>query len=273
MDTLSPTPDNQPAEEGTEKPASEPTDELGPIIVLKRAPRYQPIHVFSDSQYLYNSNVLLTPSNEHADEVFAETLGANFSPRLINGLASTVFVRQQFIRYSNLGRFNFATQAAGLSLQYPVRNWFILSGGFEADRYFAEKDDDEFLKDFDLSFGIRRGQYLHQRVFLYYGYQFNWLPSSPSNLSSLNNAVYAGVNLALLEQLTFMLAGRVRGLAYYQNSQFDLTYSLNASLIYKFNNYVNVRAFVSYAKNDSDNATSDYEGLTAGGGLGLTLGF
>lgn len=266
-------PEGQPTEEQPEKQTTEPNDDLGPIIVLKRAPHYQPFRVFSDSQYLYNSNVLLTPSHPDEDAVFAQALGASFSPRLLQGLASTVFVRQQFIRYDTLSRFDFDAQTAGLSLQYPVRNWFILSSGFDADQYYARRNDDEFLKDFNLSFGIRHGQYLHRLVFLYYGYQFNWLPSSPSDLSRLDNAVFAGANVALLEHLTLQLAYRLRGLAYYQDARFDLDHSLNASLIYKFNDYISARVFVSYAKNASDKPGFDYHGLTAGAGLGLLLRF
>ena len=273
LEMLTPTPEVQPTGEQAEEPAAEPSEELGPIIVLKRAPRYQPFRVYSDSQYVYNSNVLLAPSNRQEDEVYAQTLGASFSPRLIKGLASTIYVRHQFIRYLTLNNFDFDAQTAGVNFQRPVRNWFILSGGFEASRFILRETDKEFLKDFDVSFGIRRGQYLHERVFLYYGYQGDWMPTSPSNLSRVDNALYAGVNLALMDKLTLQLAYRLRAMAYYQDSRFDYDHSLNASLIFKFNDYANVRAFVNYANNDSDNAISDYEGLTAGCGLGLSLRF
>jgi hypothetical protein len=273
LEMLNPAPEGQPPEQRLAQGTNEPSNELGPIIVLKRTPRYEPFRVFSDTQYLYNSNVLLAPSHPDEDAVFAQALGASFSPRVVQGLASTIFVRQEFIRYDTLSRFDFDAQTAGLSLQYPVRNWFILSSGFDADRYYSRRKDDEFLKDYNLSFGIRRGQYLHSRVFLYYGYQFNWLPSTPSELSALDNAVFAGVNVALLEPLTLQLAYRLRGLAYYQGGRFDHDHSLNASLVYKFNDYINARVFVSYVNNDSDNPGFEYRGLTAGGGLGLMLRF
>lgn len=273
LDTLNSGSAGQSAEEQTEKQTAEPGAELGPIVVLKRAPQYQPFRVYSDSQYLYNSNILLTPSRPVADGVFAESLGASFSPRLVPGLASSIFVRQQFIQYDTLSRFDFAAQTAGLSLQHAVRNWFIVSGGFEADRYFSWHKDGEFLNDFNTSFGIRSGHYLTRRVFLYYGYQFNWLPSTPSFLSSIDNAVFVGANVALEEKLTLQLAYRLRGLSYYQDAHFDYDDFLNASLVYKFNDYFTARAFVSYANNTSDKPGFNYRGLTTGGGLGLALRF
>ncbi|MGD0061214.1 MAG: outer membrane beta-barrel protein [Verrucomicrobiia bacterium] len=273
LEMLNPTPEGQPTQNQPENETAEPTNDLGRIIVLKRTPRYEPFRVFSDTQYLYNSNVLLVPSHPDQDAVFAQALGASFSPRLIQGLASTVFVRQEFVRYDTLSEFDFDAQTAGLSLQYPVRDWFILSSGFEADQYISRRMDDEFLKDYNLSFGIRRGQYLHSRVFLYYGYQFNWLPTTPGELTSLNNAVFTGVNVALLQPLTLQLAYRLRGLAYYQGGRFDYDQTMNASLVYKFNDYINARAFVSYVNNDSDNPNFSYRGLAGGGGLGLMVRF
>jgi hypothetical protein len=272
LEMLTPPPASQTPEEQPDKTTAESADELGPIVVLKRAPQYRPLRVFSDTQYLYNSNVLLAPSREDADAVFVESLGASYAPRLFKSLASSVYVRQQFIRYDKLSRFDFNAQAAGLSLQRPVRNWFILSGGFDAERYLNARDSGkEFLKDFNLSLGIRRGQFLHERVFVYYGYQLNWLPTTPSDLTRLDNAVYAGVNVALLQHLTLQLAYRLRALAYYQDARFDYDHSLNASLIYKFNEYISARAFTTYASNTSDKTGYEYQGLTAGGGLGLSL--
>jgi hypothetical protein len=273
IETLTPAPESPAPEEQREESAAEPTDKLGPIVVLRRAPQYRAFRVYSDTQFLHNSNVLLAPSLPDQDEVFVETLGASFAPRLVKGLASTMYIRQQFVRYATLNNFDFDAQTAGLSLQRPVRNWFILSGGFEASRYLLRETNRAFFKDFDLSLGIRRGQYLHERVFLYYGYQFNWMPTTPSDLSRVDDAVFVGVNIALLRPLTLQLAYRLRELAYYQDARIDLDHSLNASLIYKFNDYVNARAYVSYASNDSDKTGFEYRALTAGGGLGLSVLF
>jgi hypothetical protein len=124
-----------------------------------------------------------------------------------------------------------------------------------------------------VSFGIRRGQYLHERVFLYYGYQFDWLPTSPSDMSSVNNAGYAGVNIALLQPLTLQLAYRLRGLSYYQDSRFDYDNTVNASLLFRFKDYVTVRGYVGYVYSNSDTPIFDYETFTAGVGLGLSLRF
>ena len=79
--------------------------------------------------------------------------------------------------------------------------------------------------------------------------------------------------MALEEKLTLQLAYRLRGLSYYQDARFDYDDTLNASLVYKFNDYFTARAFVSYANNTSDKPGFNYRGLTTGGGLGLALRF
>jgi hypothetical protein len=114
--------------------AGETTD-LGPQVPLRRQ-RAPVISVYSDTQYLFDSNVALTPNHETSDGVFFETLGAAFTPHLVDQLTSSIYVRQQFVLYDQQEALNFYAQTAGLSLAYPIKDWFTLYGGFAASRLF-----------------------------------------------------------------------------------------------------------------------------------------
>src|SRR5262245_42349985 len=68
--------------------------ELGRQTILRRRDRPRLFRIFSDTQYLYDSNVLLADGDfllRGEDAVFIESVGASFSPSLIEPLTSSFF--------------------------------------------------------------------------------------------------------------------------------------------------------------------------------------
>jgi len=255
---------------------SETTD-LGPQIVLQ--PRRAPVlSVYSDTQYLFDSNVALTPNDQTSDEIFFETLGAAYTPKLVDQLTSSIYVRQQFVLYDQQVDLNFYAQTAGLSLAYPIKDWFTMYGGFAASRLFSTSDEHEFYKEFDTQFGLWRAQPLGRGLSLYYGYQFDWLASSgsdltQSDLSQVENAIYGGVNWQLANQWTAQFLYRFRARDYLQAGRTDVDNLASLAVTYTFNQYVNVRAYVSYGNDDSNRGEFSYDVVNVGGGLNLSARF
>ncbi|MGA2220280.1 MAG: outer membrane beta-barrel protein [Verrucomicrobiia bacterium] len=253
------------------------TSDLGPQVILQRRPQQPLFSVYSDTQYLYDSNVGLTPNhgmnNASSDEVFFQTFGASFTPHLVDGLTSALYARQQFVRYDQQSILDFDAQSGGLSLGYPVGNWFTVYGGFEASRLFTRQKDVEFYKDFDTQFGLWRSQPLGQRLLFYYGYQLDWLPAHPSDLTELDDALYGGINLQLIDRLAAQFLYRFRVRNYLQTSRTDLDHLVSLALSYPFNRYISVRVYVSYGENDSNKSEFDYHVVNAGGGLNLSASF
>lgn len=254
------------------QPAADGND-LGPEQTLFRRPRPKYFDVFSDTQYAYNSNVLLTPRAALGDGELYETLSLAASPVLVPKLTSTVYVRQQFVRYSRYDVFDFDAQTAGLALSYPLRNWCSVYGGFSASRLISAQNDQEFFRQFDTVFGLWGQQKVGSRMLLYYGYQFDWLPTSVPSLDRLYNALYGGLNVPLTDKLLAQLLYRLQLQTYLGSARTDWNNLVNLTATYTFNPWVATRVFVSYGDNLSSQAVFSYRAVNAGAGLTLDFKF
>jgi len=231
--------------------------------------------VTSDTQYLYDSNVLLTDGDfiqEADDAVFLQTFGVGFTPPLSAQLKTTLYWQHDLVRYDALSKFDFDDDLVGLRLGHPVKEWFTLYGGVSGGRYVF-REGGEFLKFLDVQLGLARDEPLTRRLGLVYGYQFDARPSSPSELTRLDNALYAGLSLGVLERLTAQLAYRIRVRDYLQADRVDLDQLISFGLVYSFSNWASVRVSAGYARNNSSSNDFDYQAFTAGGAFNLTLRF
>lgn len=249
------------------------SDDLGKQILLLRRGTPRPFQVSSETEYLYNSNILLLDKNRIGDDLLSETVTASYSPQLLPRLQSTVYAKYQFVRYSDNSELDFEASAVGLSLSRPVQNWFTAYGSFEAARLYLTDGNDEFFKMFDTTLGLWRGQSVGDWGWLFYGYQVDWRPSSPGAFTRVDNAGYVGLKIVPTEKLTIQVLYRIRDEAYYQGSRNDLNHLVDISVGYDFNPYIGVRAFANYRTNNSNTSGFDYSVCTGGGGLKLALKF
>ena len=268
-------------------PPTNDVDELGQLVLLQTAPAHKVFRATSDTQYLYTSNRLLLPDSgifpATSDALLFQTFELSVSPQLLDKLITTIFIRQQLARYYRDDQLNFDAQAAGLQLAYPVQHWFTAYGGFSASRMFFDDGDKEFFKMYDTQFGVYRSDAICSHASLFYGYQVDWRPSSPSILDSVNNSLYAGLNVTLLQKLTGQVLYRLSVQDYQQPTRSaiggplldrsDLNNMVSVSLTYAFCDYLSVRGYFDYVHNDSNVSTRDYAVVDGGGGLTVSVRF
>jgi len=260
----------------TAEPRSSNGNELGSQPILRRRSRPRMFQVYSDTQYLYDSNVLLADGEfikKGDDSVFIQDLGASFSPRLVEPLVSSLYYHHNLVRFDDFSQFDFDADTGGLHLGLPVADLFNLYGDLSAGRYYYRHGGHEFYKYFNMELGIGREQRITRRASLIYGYQLDWRPSTPSDLTRIDNAGYLGANFALIDKLTAQFFYRIRIREYYQGSRTDLDNLLNLTLVYSFNDYISLRVFAAYGVNTSSKTTHDYDVFNGGSGLNLTLKF
>lgn len=253
-------------------PVGEQAD-LAPVLVLQRRPPPPLFQAYSDSQFFFDSNLLLTPAFRLQDGVYFQTVGAAVSPRLADGLTSTVFARQQFLRYLDYSALDFDAQTVGAALSYPVRDWFTVYGSFAADRLYLRSNEIEFYKEFATEFGLWRSERLCTRAALYYGYQLDWLAARPAALAQIENALYAGLNVTLCPKLTGQVLYRFRLRDYEHNNRSDLDHLVGVALVYGICRNASVSAYANYGDNNSNFNQFNYRVLNAGGGLNLSVRF
>jgi len=268
-------PKNEVVAEDESSPIQE-GDELGRQTLLRRRSHRQMFRAYSDTQYLYTSNVLLADGEfiqVGDDSVFLEDVGASFSPALIEPLVSSLYYNHNLTRFNSFSEFDFDADTAGLHLGLPVADLFTLYGDFSATRYYYREHGHEFYKFYNTELGIGREQRLSRRASLDFGYQLDWRPSSPSELNRIDNAVYLGANFALVDKLTAQFYYRIRVREYYQDSHTDLDQILNLTLVYSFNDYISARISATYGLNSSSESVRDYNVYNAGAGLNLNIKF
>ena len=251
-------------------------EDLGPELILARRSKPKIFEFSADTQYSFNSNILLTPRGAISDGELFETLALSASPRLIPNLTSTVYLNQQFVRYNHTSnrQYEFDGQTAGVSFGHPVGNWFNLTAGYLARRYCSPWDAMELSKEYDTSFGLWRSQGLGKYASIYYGYQLEWIPTNPSQQTRIYNQVYGGVNVPVTERFLAQLYYRLRHQDYLQSARNDLDHLVSLTFTYTWNQFIATRIYGSYADNSSNQAeTYSYRAASGGGGLALSLKF
>ncbi len=94
-------------------------DELGPLHPLLRL-RETPFQVYSDTSYLYDSNVLLTFHKPVQDMVLDQVFGASYSPRIFEDLKTTLYAQHYIDRYDSNTAFDFDGDQAGVDVAYTL---------------------------------------------------------------------------------------------------------------------------------------------------------
>ena len=265
---------NTPPPEATARKWEE-LDDLGPEIQLARRAQPRPtiFELSADTQYSFDSNILLTPRGQLCDGELSETLALAASPRLLPGWTTTAYLNQQFVRYNKNDTFDFDGQTAGLSLSHTIGHWGNWYGGFSASRLCAPGIGPEFFKEFDTVLGAWRSHALGRYVTLYYGYQFDWMPTHPMALTRIYNAGYGGCNWKVTDQLLVQLLYRLRAQDYLQSTRSDFDHSVNLTVTYTVNRFIAARVYASYGDSTSNQSKFDYQSFNGGGGLTLTLKF
>ena len=275
LDPLPP-PSTQPA---TSKPDEGVEDEAAfdDLVARSILPAHRWVEISSDTQAFHTSNVLLLPDLNRTihpieDAVVLQGVNVTLTPPAWHGLTASGFFRHQFVRYIENDALNFQSQSAGLRLNYPLE-WFTLYSGFSAQRQFQDRAHEDFFKMYDTQFGLFHAQPLCPRASLVAGYQLDWRASSPAELDRLDNAVYAGLSLALCRHVNADLLYRLSLQDYLNNGRTDLNHLFTATLTYTINDYVRLHGFIDYGHNDSNTFGRDYTVFDGGAGFNLSVRF
>ena len=283
------------ATESVESTEAVESGDLGREVILQPAPRLRMFEVSSDTQLLYDSNPLLLRNQEKADGLLYQTFQVSFTPRLVDKLVSSAYLRYQFIRYFDQSRFDFDSEAAGLYLGYPLRDWLTIYSGWSAQQLVAVEGSKSFYGEFDTQVGLRASFPLGDRASYFFGYQFDWRPSDPSVFNRLDHFAFLGLNVRIVDKLTAQLLYRLRFEDYLEDTKTqhmipqpppapplsvtipkprsDIENLISLALVYPFNEYVNVRLYALYSTNDSSRDQFDYDVVNVGGGLNLSFRF
>jgi hypothetical protein len=281
-----PSAQSQPAE------STEDQSELGPLHPLIQLP-YNPFQVYSDTSYLYDSNILLTFHKPVSDEVLDQVFGATYSPRILDDLKTVFYVQNYFDHYDNRSSFDFYGDQAGVDLAYTLvkppipyhqeqtSSTWTLYGDGSYERLALTSDDAQFFEMADARIGLRcdfdallpswTGTAKHIAPF--YGYQFDWRVSDPNILTRADNTGFLGASLDIVRNVYLQVLAQAQWQNYLSENRSDITETLSASFIWRINKYASANASAMFANNNSSLNTFSYRVLTAGPNLTLQIRF
>jgi len=284
---LGPAPSAQPqvAEAGSQ-------DELGPLAPLVRGP-YNPFRVYSDSSYLFDSNILLTRHEPVSDMVLDQVFGATYSPQLFDNLKTVLYGQYYIDRYNRYTAVDFDGEQAGVDLAYTLvkppipyhedqtTSTWTLYGDGSYEQLTLTPNSSQFFEMVDARLGLRcdldtglplwGGTAKHVEPF--YGYQIDWRISDPSVLTRADNTFFLGANMDLTRNVYVQLLAQAQWQNYLSVNRSDLTETLSAALVWRICQYASLNASALFANNNSSLNTFSYRVFNAGPNVTLQIRF
>lgn len=267
-------------------------DELGPLHPLI-ALRYTPFQAYSDTSYLYDSNILLTDHKPVSDMVLDQVFGASYSPRLFNDLKTTLYYQHYIDRYDSNSAFDFDGDQAGVDLAYTLvkppipyheeqtLSAWTLYGDGSYERLTLTTGDTLIYGMADVRIGLRcdynallpRWTGILKPIAPFYGYQFDWRVSYPSVLTRADDTGFLGASMDVVRNVYLQVLAQAQWQDYLDVNRSDITETVSASLIWRINKYASLNASALFANNNSSLNAFSYKVLSAGPNLTLQIRF
>jgi Putative beta-barrel porin 2 len=267
-------------------------DELGPLHPLMRL-RETPFQVYSDTSYLYDSNILLTFHKPVTDMVLDQVFGASYSPRIFDDLKTTLYAQHYIDRYDSNSAFDFDGDQAGVDFSYTLvkppipyhqeetSSTWTLYGDGSYERLTSTPDDAQIFQMVDTRIGLRcdfnsllpSWTGIVRPIAPFYGYQFDWRVSDPNLLTRADNTFFLGASMDVVRNVYLQLLAQGQWQDYLNVNRSDITETLSASLVWRINKYASLNASALFANNNSSLNTFSYKVLNAGPNLTLQIRF
>lgn len=254
-------------------------EEFGEQVVLSEKP-VQPIFTgFTDNQYLFESNALLTRDNEESDRLFVSTTGFGIQPPMPEEWKKVILSfngRFQVYRYDDHDDLNFHIYTGGLTAGYQVDDLLTVLTGNNYSVYYNEDSYNHFFEETSHYVSVNRAIPIADDLAAFVGGQVQYRNTNPARFSRMEYDLFGGVRYALDEKWIAQIYARVEYqdyLASSLSSRNDWNLQPVLSLTYYFNEWVNARIIGHYTYNNSNQNVFDYHNFESGAALALTASF
>lgn len=249
-------------------------DSFGAQLILKNQERPRPYVVTGGLALFHTDNVALTRTGERADEFFVADASFAWSPKLGNNLEATLGLHAALFRYVDTGALDFENlgATAGLAWSPPALRGFTLFGRYDFTELLGT-DGDQILMDHTFTLGLQKTVALGRSHGVTFGLLGMAGISDPYAAQRDQLAAFLSYHIQLTRNLEADLLARPAVHFYNAGGRTDFNQILSGSLRYRFNPWAEASAFLSYGWNRSDRTVFDYDVLTAGGGVAVTIRF
>jgi hypothetical protein len=256
---------------------SSPNDpDLGVQQILKRKDEYQPITVSLSVPLYYTSNVALASSGEKGDLIVAPAVGLFYDPRVTKTFYAHLAVREQLFYYNTYNAFDFGAfdVEAGFSYYLPQFHNMILRIIYDYNRLTTKDTFDAFFENHQIILNaelpFRFGRAAHMAIGVDANFSITGDPEGPRRHDF---DAYVGYGINVTRALSVDATGRVVVRDYVLTDRVDTSEILSLTATYRLTKWWAASAISSFAWNQSNKPSFDYEVVNAGGAVSFNVKF
>lgn len=248
--------------------------DLGLQLIIKPKERVRPLRLFGSVNGYYTNNVALSKNNPQSDMYLFSEIGARYERKLSDAISLEATVRQGLFRYDEFRGLDFESLNAGAGVGYTLRKlWDVtLFTRYNYQRLTNDDFANAFFVNQTLSVGAQKSWVVKGSILLYTGYASIFGFSEPVAAERDEHSLFGGGHLLLTPHLEGDFYYRL-ALFDFRGGQRDLNQTIVTSLTYRFNEWCELNASLSFVLNRSNRSRFDYNALTSGCGVGLRLQF
>ena len=249
-------------------------DSFGTQVILKKRERVRTFLVTGDASLFYTDNAALTPHGKIDDAFVVANAGASWTPRINPRLEAQLSAHASIFRYNSTSVLDFENLGSGAALFWSPEHFADIALFARYDfTELLDRHSDEILQDHAFTVGGQKIFAVGRSQAFTLGASVMGDIAEPSSAQRQQAAVFAGYHWQITRAFEADLYYRFAG---YFNNRADRTdgnHVVSGSIRCRLSRFADLNGFLSWSTNQSAEDGFDYDALTAGGGIALTLRF
>jgi hypothetical protein len=259
----------------TDESEASSDDSFGTQVILKKRERPKTVSLTGDVSTFFTDNAALTPDGRIDDVFFVTNAGASWTPRINPQLEAQLNAHASIFRYNSTSALDFENLGFGAALFWSPEHFADIALFARYDFIeLLDRHSDEILRDHEFTVG---GQKIfavgRSQSYFTLGASLTGDIAEPSSAQRQVAAIFAGYHWQITRAFEAELYYRLAGYFYDHADHADCNQVVSGSLRYRLSRNVDLNGFVSFSGNRSDKARFDYNAVTNGGGIAVTVRF
>ena len=256
------------------EPIASDDDSFGAQMILKNQERVRSFVVTGGASVAYTSNVALARTDERHDVFAVVDAGIGWSRRLTSELETDIGAHVSIFRYNETPELDFENIGFGAGLAWRPRG----TGGVSFfGRYdFTEllnRSGDEILMEHAITLGLQKTIALGRSHGFALGFSGTAALSDPDAAQRQQIAAFISYHLQLTRKLETSVLFRPAVHFYSDRDRTDFNQIISLTLRYHLTPWADFVASLSHGFNRSDRSVFDYDVLTSGAAVALSIRF
>jgi hypothetical protein len=259
----------------TDESEASSDDSFGAQVILKKRERPKTVSLTGDVSVFFTDNAALTPNDKIDDVFFVTNAGASWTPRINPQLEAQLNAHASIFRYGSTSALDFENLGLGAALFWSPEHFADIALFARYDFIeLLDRHSDEILRDHEFTVGGQRIFAVgRSQSFFTLGASVTGDIAEPSSAQRQVAAIFAGYHWQITRAFEAELYYRLAGYFYNHADHADCNHVVSGSLRYRLSRNADLNGFVSFSSNRSDKTGFDYNAVTAGGGIAVTVRF